>query len=72
MLNAVLDEFGKNITIQKIEGDEENFKLILDTNIIGFQMWAMRNIDLVEVVKPISLRNEMKKIIEKAQKRYNK
>ena len=72
LLNAVLDEFGKNITIQKIDGDDENFKLILDTNIIGFQMWAMRNIDLVEVVKPISLRNEMKKIIEDAQKRYNK
>ena len=33
-------------------------------------MWAMRNIDLVEVVRPISLRNEMKDIIEEAKKRY--
>ena len=35
-------------------------------------MWAMRNVDLVEVVRPMSLRNEMKKIVEDAQKRYNK
>lgn len=34
-------------------------------------MWAMRNIDLVEVIKPESLRNEMKKIIKEASKRYN-
>ena len=33
-------------------------------------MWEMRNIDLVEVVRPISLGNEMKDIIEEAKKRY--
>ena len=26
-------------------------------------MWAMRNIDVVEVIKPLSLRNEIKEII---------
>ena len=34
-------------------------------------MWAMRNIDCVEVIRPLSLRNEIKEIIEMAQKRYN-
>jgi predicted DNA-binding transcriptional regulator YafY len=72
LLNAVLDQFGKNITIEKINGDDENFKLIVDTNTIGFKMWAMRNIDLVEVVRPASLRNEIKSIIEKAKNRYDK
>jgi predicted DNA-binding transcriptional regulator YafY len=72
LLDTVLDQFGKNITIEKINGDDENFKLIIDTNTVGFKMWAMRNIDLVEVIRPVSLRNEIKSIIEKAKNRYDK
>lgn len=72
LLDAVLDQFGKNITIQKLENDDENFKLILDTNTMGFKMWAMRNIDCVEVIRPIELRNEIKDIIENAKSRYDK
>ena len=34
-------------------------------------MWAMRNIDMVEVKKPETLRNEMKEIIKKATEKYN-
>ena len=33
-------------------------------------MWAMRNIDMVEVIKPASLRNEMIEIVKKTYKRY--
>ncbi len=71
LLDAVFDIFGKNITIEKISGDNEHFKLIVDTNTLGFKMWAMRNIDLVEVKRPISLREEMKKVVEEANKKYN-
>ena len=53
-----------------VAGDEEHLKLIVDTNPLGFKMWAMRNIDLVEVKKPVSLRNEMKEIVEKAREKY--
>ena len=70
LLNAIFDIFGKNITIEKIPGDEENFKLLVDSNPIGFRMWAMRNIDLLEIKRPLTLRNEMKKIIEVAGKKY--
>ena len=72
LLNAVLDIFGKNITIEKIPKDDEHFKLIVDANALGFKMWAMRNIDLVEVKKPITLREEMRKIVEEASKKYSK
>ncbi len=71
LLNAVFDIFGKNVTIEKIQGDNENFKLIVDSSLMGFKMWAMRNIDAVEVVKPESLRSEMKEIVKKAIERYN-
>lgn len=69
LINAVLDEFGKNVTIIKI--DDEKFKLLLDISELGFKVWAMRNIDSVEVLKPESLRNEIKEIITNAEKRYN-
>ena len=70
LLNAIFDIFGKNVTIEKIPGDEENFKLLVDSNPMGFKMWAMRNIDLVEVKRPIGLRNEMQEVIKNAMKKY--
>ena len=72
LLNTIFDTFGKNVTIEKIPGDDENFKLLVDSNQMGFKMWAMRNIDMVEVIRPEKLRNEMKDIIEKALKKYQK
>ena len=72
LLNAIFDIFGKNVTIEKIPGNDENFKLIVDSNPMGFRMWAMRNIDMVEVFRPESLRKEMRKIVENAIERYRK
>ncbi len=68
LLDTIFDKFGKNITI--IKNDDKTFKLIVDANPMGFKMWAMRNIDCVEVIRPESLRNEMKEIIKEAKKRY--
>ena len=70
LLDTVFDVFGRNVTIEKIQNDDTYFKLIVDTNPMGFRMWAMRNIDLIEVKRPLSLREEMKKIIKNAGKRY--
>ena len=70
LLDNVLETFGRNVTIEKIQDDEEHFKLLVDTNTLGFKMWAMRNIDLVEVKRPLTLRSEMQEIIKKAIKKY--
>ena len=72
LLDTIFDVFGRNVTIEKIQNDDTYFKLIVDTNPMGFRMWAMRNIDLIEVKRPLSLREEMKKIIKNAGKRYEK
>lgn len=71
LLDNIFETFGRNVTIEKISKDEEHFKLLVDTNPLGFRMWAMRNIDIVEVKRPVSLRKEMKEIIEDARKKYN-
>ena len=70
LLDTIFETFGKNVTIEKISSDEEHFKLLVDTNTLGFKMWAMRNIDLVEVKKPLTLRNEMQDVIKNAMKKY--
>jgi len=72
LLDTIFDTFGRNVTIEKIPDDEEYFKLVVDTNPLGFKMWAMRNIDLVEVKRPNSLRSEMQDIIKNAEEKYKK
>ena len=68
LLNPVVDKFGKNITI--IKNDDNTFKLILDTDRNGFLYWALKNLREVEIIKPISLRNEIREIIKKANDKY--
>ncbi len=71
LLDTIFDTFGRNVTIEKLNKDEEHFKLLVDTNPLGFKMWAMRNIDLVEVIRPLSLREAMQDVIKNAAKKYN-
>ena len=70
LLDTIFETFGRNVTIEKIPNDEEYFKLLVDTNKIRFKMWAIRNIDLVKVKRPITLRNEMQEVVKNAMKKY--
>ena len=70
LLDTILETFGRNVTIEKLSNDEDHFKLLVDTNTLGFKMWAMRNIDLVEVKRPLTLRNEMQDVVKNAMKKY--
>lgn len=72
LLDTIFDTFGRNVVVEKIPNNDEFFKFKVNTNPLGFKMWAMRNIDLVEVIQPKSLRNEMKEIAKKAYEKYNK
>lgn len=69
LLEEVIEKFGKNVTLRPI--DKHHFNMKLKANLLGFRLWAMRNIDLVTVKKPESLVDKIKEIIEEADKRYN-
>ena len=69
LLDTIFELFGKEAKILKI--DNKAFKVKLQANPLGFKFWAMRNLDCIEVLKPKTLRNEIKAIIEDARKRYN-
>ena len=68
LLNDVIERFGKDITIIKKSDDE--FKLIVNANELGFRIWTMRNMDLVEVIRPVSLRTEIENVIKTAKNKY--
>lgn len=69
LLDTAFELFGKDINITKI--NDKAFKIKLKANTVGFKFWAMRNLDCIEVLKPISLRNEIKDIIIEASKKYS-
>jgi len=68
LVDEVIEKFGKNVKIEPQSKDK--FKMTLDVTELGFKMWAMRNLDLCTVIKPKSLVNEIKNVIEEAQTRY--
>ena len=68
LLGEVMEKFGKNVEIEPI--DEENFRMKLRANPLGFKLWTMRNLDLVTVKKPESLVKNIKNVIKEAGKRY--
>ena len=70
ILEDVMEKFGENVTVRPI--DNHHFNMKLRANPLGFRVWAMRNIDLVDVKKPESLVNKLREIIKDADKRYNK
>ena len=70
LLDNVYETFGKEILVTA-KGDEE-FRLKLCSNTEGFKFWVLRNLEGVEVLKPISLRNEIKEILKVATDKYNK
>ncbi len=68
LLDTVIEEFGDNLTIKKI--NEDKFILTTNSSVRGFKVWAMRNIDSATVISPANLKNELKEIIENANKQY--
>ncbi len=68
LLDTVVDVFGKDISIMRLNKDY--FEINVKANQLGFKFWAMRNIDLVEVIEPVELRKELIDVIENARKAY--
>ena len=68
LLDEVVERFGKDIALKKV--NDKQFKISLNASLLGFKFWAMRNMDLVTIVKPESLKKELKEVAEKVCKEY--
>lgn len=61
LLDMVIEQFGKNIILTKI--DESTFHAKVNASIKGFKFFALRNIENVKITKPLTLKKEIKDII---------
>ena len=62
LLDNIIEEFGKDIEIKKI--NSEYFSAKIESSTRGFKYWALRNLEYVYINKPISLKKEIDKIIK--------
>lgn len=71
ILDAVIEKFGMGTEIQKI--DEHHFKATLNVCPKGLKMWIMQYLNYVEILEPISmkeeLKNNLKEILNKRRKK---
>lgn len=63
LLDNIVDLFGETAIIKKY--DNNRFKLIINKDLEGFKRYVLTNLDMIEVIKPIELKNEIENIINK-------
>lgn len=61
LLDMVIEQFGKDIILTKV--DEHTFNAKVNASINGFKFFALRNLENVMIVKPSKLKDQIKKII---------
>ena len=69
IIDQVIDWFGKDIKIDKTE-TENIYKITLKSSPTAMLFWAMQYTDECEVITPVSLRERIKKTINKAKEKY--
>ncbi len=63
LLDNVIDLFGESSTIRYVDSD--HFRLITNKDLEGFKRYILRNLDMIKVVSPLKLKNEINTIVKK-------
>lgn len=61
LLDNVVDLFGDSSTISRY--DSNSFYLKTNKDLEGFKRYILRNLDMIKVVKPVKLKNDIDKIV---------
>lgn len=69
IIDQVIDWFGKDIKIENTENENEVF-ISLSASPYAMEHWAMQYLNHVEVIAPEHLREQIKKNLENAIKKY--
>jgi hypothetical protein len=62
LLNVVIETFTKDINIKKV--DDNTFNASFYTVLSGFKYWCLRNIENVNIIKPLKLKKEINNILK--------
>lgn len=68
MIDHIVDWFGCNFQIEQ-EGDK--YKITLKASPCAMEYWAMQYLNYVEILSPVSLRNQIAENVKKASEKYN-
>lgn len=72
IVDQIIDWFGKDVEFKKYMGSEDIIHVTLKSSQLAMKVWALQFLDVVEILKPVELRDEIKNIIEEARKKYSK
>ncbi len=70
VIDQMIDTFGKNVHIYK--NDDDTFLLYGKCGIKDVKMLALSNLNKIEIIEPVSIREEVKEIIKEAMNKYDK
>lgn len=71
-IDQVIDWFGMDIQLSPYTGDPEKEYVTVTTSPTAMKYWALQYLDAVEVISPISLRNEIREILDTGVQKYSK
>ena len=61
IINDVIDKFGSDVQISE---DEDRLRVTINASVKGMRYWALQFLESVEIVEPISLRNEILELLK--------
>jgi len=70
IIDQIVDWFGKEARIYPIKEDDTKVKVSVKCSPLAMKNWALQYLDLVEIISPESIRNEIKESLSKAAKKY--
>ena len=61
IINDVIDKFGSDVQISE---DEDRLRVTINASVKGMRYWALQYLEAVEIIEPISLRNEILELLK--------
>lgn len=61
IINDVIDKFGSDVLISE---DEDRLRVTINASVKGMRYWALQFLESVEIIEPISLRNEILELLK--------
>ena len=61
IINDVIDKFGSDVLISE---DEDRLRVTINASVKGMRYWALQYLEAVEIIEPISLRNEILELLK--------
>lgn len=70
-IDQIVDWFGTDVKFTELDEDKDKIKVNLKASPNAMEYWAMQYLNVVEIIKPVELREKIKENLKAAQAKYN-